>query len=367
VLATLAGCGAKPPPETLYLGQLLPLSGAERILGEHMRQGARLAAEEAARDNLRSGDRPLAVRLVDDRGDAEVVQAEASRLLSINRAPALLGGLDPRLNERLARTVGSSGPPLLLLGDPLPEPQGDAVFALGVPSATRGDVLARYAAEELKASRAAVLLDGRDPSAAALAATFVARWRRSADAKVHEASFSTDADAAGALASLENAKPQVVLLAVGPRLFGRLTAQTAPFKAEVLYAGPDQGAEPLSKDAVGPGIHLATVFSTEGLSTQGKTFAEQYQKEFRAPPDLAAAQAYDGVRLLFEALNKAGSTAAKLREYLADRNEWPSVTGPLSLKDHTTRRPVFVVRIANGSASLAKTYSREMIEKAEAK
>src|SRR2546423_5759026 len=41
--SALAGCSPKGPPEPLTIGQLVPLSGPARALGEHARRGAQLA------------------------------------------------------------------------------------------------------------------------------------------------------------------------------------------------------------------------------------------------------------------------------------------------------------------------------------
>jgi branched-chain amino acid transport system substrate-binding protein len=282
----------------------------------------------------------------------------------------LLGGLDPVLNERLARSLAPSGVPLLLAGGPPEEPQGEGVYALGAAPAYRGQVLGRFAAAERKATRAAVLLDGRDPAASALSAAFLREWRRGKDAQAAEAQFGRDADAPDALAGLLKAKPQVLLLAVAARDFARLrqkaAAELGP-DAALLYGGEDQGTEALGLDATGPEVYLATVYCEEKLTREGRDFAQRYEKAFRAPPDLAAAQAYDGVRLLFEALSKAGPTPAKVREYLSGLEDWPSVTGPLSLKERRTRRPVFVVRLQGGAAKLARAYPREGEEKTEGK
>ena len=45
----LGGCSSKPPPETVWVGQLLPLEGANRTLAQHARQGVELAVAEARR------------------------------------------------------------------------------------------------------------------------------------------------------------------------------------------------------------------------------------------------------------------------------------------------------------------------------
>jgi branched-chain amino acid transport system substrate-binding protein len=358
LLLALGGCGPKGEPEPLYIGQLLPLSGTERARGERSRQGVALAVKEALDADLRCGGRPLAVRHVDDRGNAETVVAEATRLLAVNRVPALLGSLDPALAEKLSRTVRPSGVPLLIPTELAEPPRADNVFCLGVPAAERGRALAKYAADELKATRATVLTRDGDEVAAALAAAFVTEWKQDRKRHVRKSSFQPGADPAQTMNGVAADKPEVVLLAAGASEFGRLRRR-APADRPLLFGGADFGPAALAAEKEGPDVYLATVYCWDGLSPRGREFAGRYQKEFREPPDLVAAQSYDGVRLLFEALSKAGATAPKLRDYLGGLDGWESVTGPLSLKEHKTRRPLFLVRLKGGEEQLLKTIPPE--------
>jgi branched-chain amino acid transport system substrate-binding protein len=356
VLAGLPGCGPKGELDPLYVGQLLPLSGTERARGVASRQGVRLAVEEAVAAGSLCQGRALAVRHVDDRGDPEVVRAEATRLLSVNKVPALLGCLSPALSERLAQTVAPSGVPLLVPGELPDVPQGDGVFFLALP-ADRGRALARFAVEELKATRTAVLTDGRDPVASAVAAGFLAEWRRLKGTAAPEFPFRPEIASSQLLGPLkEAAESGAVLVAVGPRDFARLRDEMKGLKGHLLHGGADVEPQALAPSSAVE-VYQATVFCEEKLTERGKAFAKKYREEFQTAPDLIAAQSYDSVRLLFEALSQAGPAAPKVREYLSRIEDWETVTGPLTLKDRRPQRPVFVVRLQEGKVEWRKTYA----------
>jgi branched-chain amino acid transport system substrate-binding protein len=357
LLVVLSGCGSRTEPEPLFLGQVLPLSGRLRQRGEQSRRGVRLAVEEALAAEVRSAGRPLAVRHADDRGEAELARAEATRLLAVNRVPALLGDFEPALNEVLSRTVQPSGVPLLIPGDLAEPSRADNVFGLGLPPADRGRALAKYAVEELKATRAAVLLREGDAVALALADAFSDEWKQDRDRQLIRESMKRDVHSAEALTAVVARKPEVILLATDPADFAQLR-RLLPSDRPLLYGGMDLGPSALAGEKDGT-VYLATVYCRAGLTDRGKEFAQRYEKAFGEPPDLVAAQSYDGVRLLFEALAKAGPTAAKVREHLSGLEDWESATGALSLKDHRTRRPLFVVRLHSGEEKLIKTIAKE--------
>ena len=106
---------------------------------------------------------------------------------------------------------------------------------------------------------------------------------------------------------------------------------------------------------------LATVYSADGLTDQGRQFASKYEEKFGAPPDLAAAQGYDGARLLLDALRRANTTAApRAREELAATKGFETVTGPLSFrKDRSAKRRLFLVEVKDGRATLLATREPE--------
>jgi ABC-type branched-subunit amino acid transport system substrate-binding protein len=124
----------------------------------------------------------------------------------------------------------------------------------------------------------------------------------------------------------------------------------------LLHGGADVEAQALAGDGE---VYQATVFCEEKLTERGKEFAKKYREEFKTAPDLVAAQSYDGVRLLFEALQQAGPAAPKVREFLGNVENWETVTGPLTLKERRPRRPVFVVRLKDGAVEWRKTYDPE--------
>src|SRR6516225_6482921 len=84
------GCAPKVGPEPVWVGQLLSLDGPNRAIGQHARQGVEQAVAEVRAAGQTVGGRPLAVLHVDDRGDAATVRAETVRLLTVNKAVALL-------------------------------------------------------------------------------------------------------------------------------------------------------------------------------------------------------------------------------------------------------------------------------------
>jgi branched-chain amino acid transport system substrate-binding protein len=365
LLLVSGGCVQRTPPEPYTIGQLIPLSGPDKVRGEHARNGAALALEAGARGGPHGSGRPVEVRHVDSRDSSEAVRAGAVRLVTLNRAVALLGGCDPNLAEALARAAQSYGVPVLLPADLPALPVGESVFCLNVAPDKRGEALARFAARDRKWRRVAALTDPRTAAGAALAAAFAIAWRRehSGDKEAFAGEWSRrdDSDWPELTRRALAAKPDAVLLAAEPHEFLRLRAKLAEagLKVPLLYGGPDRGAGPLADDrGPGPDVVLATAFTAAAdLGAEGAAFVRTYEEKFRERPDLPAAMAYDGVRLLADALGRANSAEPeRLRQELLAVNDFPSVTGPLSLADRRAKRRLFVVELKGGETKVVRAF-----------
>src|SRR5262249_32298518 len=115
----LAGCTHAAPTDPVVIGHFAPLSGPDKVIGEHALRGIALAVEEANADGEKVNGRRVEVVHVDDRGAPSASGDAAVRLITVNRAVALLGGTTSERAEQIARAAQSYGVPLVT-PSPLP-------------------------------------------------------------------------------------------------------------------------------------------------------------------------------------------------------------------------------------------------------
>jgi branched-chain amino acid transport system substrate-binding protein len=357
------GCAPKAGPEPVWIGQLLPLDGSNRAIGQRARQGVEQAVAEARAAGQSPGGRPLAVLHVDDHGDAATVRAETVRLLTVNKAVALLADFDSALTERLVRESRPYGVAVVVPGELSGEAESASVRSLALPPAVRGRLLAKYASTDLHLRRAAVLTDSRRPAAAAFAAAFVKAWPNDSGGAVEEWSFTSEAERDERVARLSMASPAVIVLACSVADFRALRprlASTHP-KAPLIHGGEDAGEIPLQAELeASPEVYLATAYSADHLTEAGRAFARAYQERFHEAPDLYAAQAYDAARLLFAALARAGDASKEaLEKEVSHLEEFDSVTGPVHWKNGRTLRRVFLLALRKNRAQIVRVVEPE--------
>jgi branched-chain amino acid transport system substrate-binding protein len=369
----LAGCTPPGPTESLLFGHVAPFSGPARAVGEHEKLAIDLATEDARKDPQRAF-RDINVSHADCHSDKDsddkTAAAEAVRLVSVNRVTALVDGTAPSQLEPVARALQPySVPPYsvpLLTPAPLAEaPFNDNVFSLTAAPAYKGQVLAQFVRDELKADAVAVVADDRDPASAAVAAAFSKEFRKGNEAAVIDVPSSHGKPDVSALAAhFKEKPPKAVVVALPLREVVKLRADlhAAAGEAPLLYGVEEAGWDELGEAPATAGkLYLASVFAADGLTQPGQDFAKRFQEKAGSELDSRSALAYEAVRVLVTAAARArGSAGPLLRKELGGSEEFDGLTGKVGFtKEHAARRPVFVLHREGGKTTLDKKYDAE--------
>jgi branched-chain amino acid transport system substrate-binding protein len=362
----LVGCSASQNPEPIVVGHLAPFSGADKTAGEHARQGIILAVEEVNADSERINGRRVEVHHADDHGSAAAAGDEAVRLITVTRAVALLGGLGTERAEQIGRASQPYGVPLIT-PSPLSAPlAAETAFSTSPSPSYQGKVLGRFAADELKVKRIAIVVDSRNSVCAAVAAAFAREFGASSERRADPYRYDSDGTLAEVAGRAARGKPDAVLLATSAADFLKLSEALlkAEVKGPVLFGG-EESAWPalLAEPGAARGLYALTTFVTDGLTSRGQEFVKRYQDRFKEAPDVRAASAYDGARLLFEAMRRASVIEAKpVRDAIGGVENFESLTGPLTIdkEDHAAHRPVFVVQCQDGQTKLVRRYDTDL-------
>jgi branched-chain amino acid transport system substrate-binding protein len=363
----LSGCRSSPGPEPVLIGHLAPFSGPGKLIGEHGKQAILLAVEDVNQEGSRILGRRLAVLhpsyLPDD---LEKLQPVAVRLITVDKVVALVGGIDTDQAKSLGRAAEPYEVPLITPAELPPELLGDNVFSVNAGLAFRGQALARFAAKELHVNRVAVWVDGRRAATTALAAAFTREFSKGKSALAQEWTYKNAPDLSEFVERVKKFQAQAILHAGYAVDLGRLRAklQEAGLKLPVLAGSDGELLTGLQADKdMSDGVYTATPFVAGEGPSATEDFVKRYRDRFQEDPDIHAALAYDGIRVLFEAMRRAKSfQPTNLRKELAnsEANPFESLSGPMKFdKNHAARRPLYVVQIENGQLRRPILYPAE--------
>lgn len=346
-LGFLAGCGTRTVPPVV-VGNVAPRSGPDRDVGLHAEQGIRLAVEEVKAGEPLLPERAVEVRHADSEGKPETAQNVAVRLLSINQATGLIASTDAAAAEQLCRVAQQYKAPVLTPVWLPPAALGPSGFCIGPTAAEQGGALARFAAGRLKPANVTLVVDNRLPGCLARATAFTETLGK--DTPVRREEFASSDELTKLAPAVSGAKPGALVFAgkaadLEP-FVTKLRAASLPEKTPLLFAGDAESPLALLADrwADQHVLYWTTAFMPDD-SAPAQEFIRRYRDRYQQPPDADAALAYDGARLLFEAIRQAKSARPeKVREELAKLKDVPSLTGPVSFeKNQLTPRPVYVV------------------------
>lgn len=356
LLALLVGCTSKGPTDPILIGHVAPLSGPQKSSGEQAKQSIRLVVEEANKEDNRIHSRNVSVLHADDRGEAEMTKDVATRLITVNKVTALVGGADAGEAERLAGVGQAYSVPVLTLAG-LPQQPGEGVYSVNVSPSYQGEILARFAAQELKVNRVGVLVDSRSSFSTSLAAGFAKQFTKD---RVDEWTYQKEGEFAELASRVKKAKPEAIIIAGTAADFLKLRTrlQEEGLTVPVLFGNSEGSLQGLQADrATSNGTYLATPYVAASTAAANQEFVKQYQDQFGEAPGADAALAYDAARILFEAMRRAKPLNAEIRKELGQTDNFASLTGPLAFgKDRHARRVVYLIQLDNGQPKLVKQY-----------
>jgi branched-chain amino acid transport system substrate-binding protein len=98
------------------------------------------------------------------------------------------------------------------------------------------------------------------------------------------------------------------------------------------------------------GSYFSNHYSVDDPSPSVRRFVDAYHKRYGADPDSIAALSYDAVRLLADAIRRAGSTEGKrVRDALAGTKDFDGVTGRITMDaDRNPIKPAVILKVEGG-------------------
>lgn len=345
------------PAETgnIRLGVYTDLSGPTKDSGQSIKNGAELAADEINQAGGIQG-RPLELIVEDDKGTPEQAAAAVAKLVGEKQVSAVIG--DTAAPSGLAAAAKAQGAqvPLLSLAaaDPNLTRAGDYIFRVAQSDSAQGEQMATYAANNIKAKTAAILFEENSDYSRGLAQTFEENFGKLGGQVTGKQSYQPTAqDFKEQLTTLGAANPEVIYIPGRYNQVGLIAKQARGLGMKSILLGADGWNDPglfqLGGDAL-DGSYITGHYSTDDPTQMVRDFNSAYKKRYGKAPDQAAALAYDALKVLADALKRAGTNErAKLREALAQTAKFSGVTGVITFNaERNAAKPMVVFKLQDG-------------------
>ncbi len=348
----LVGCGAKPaePGKTpagnapaaeqkapankpVKIGAVFILSGNNAAYGISQKSAVELAAAEINAAGGVNGA-PLEMIYEDSSGNKDQAINAVRKLIDKDEVVAIEG---PTLSAEMfaaGPVANQAGVPILGVSNTAAgiTDIGDFVFRNSLPEAGVLPTTVKRAMEKFKLKKVAVIYDSKDDFSVSGYKTFAAELKKNNVEILETVTYQTkDTDFNAQLTKIMAKQPEALVVS---GLYGEAAlilqqARQLGLKVPVIggngFNSPQLAA--IAKEAA-EGAIVGSPWFAGSTAEKAKKFVAAYQAKHNKAPDQFAAQAYDGLFLLVEAIKKAGSTdREKVRAALAGIRDFEGVTG----------------------------------------
>lgn len=312
--------------------------------------------------------RKIDIVIEDDQGSPEQAAVAAGKLIDRYKVVAIIGAGASGNSLAAAPKAQAAHVPLIAPSstNPAVTQAGDYVFRACYIDAFQGEVMARFVVNTLKAKRAAILQDFNSPYSRGLTEFFELSFAKLGGEIVVKQTYSQgDADFRGQLSTIKAAAPDVIYI---PGYYGDvaiIAKQARQLGVSVPLLGADGWDAPelweLGGDSLN-GSFISNHYSADDPSDAIKKFVQSYRQRYgNLIPDAHAALAYDALRFLADAIQKAGGTdPQKMRDALAETRNFPGITGIISMdRERNAVKPGVILRLQDGKYVYQETIQPE--------
>jgi branched-chain amino acid transport system substrate-binding protein len=336
----------------ILVGYYGDLSGRTSSFGQSTKNGVEMAADEINKAGGING-RQIQIIVEDDQGEPNKAATVVTKLINQDQVHAVLGEVASSNSLAAAPKAQEAKVPMISPSstNPAVTQVGDYIFRVCFIDPFQGEVMAKFAANNLKAKRAAILYDFNSDYSRGLYQFFKRSFTGFGGQIVSEQSYTQgDRDFSGQLTAIRSATPDVIYVPGYYGEVGVIANQTKQLGIKAPLLGGDGWDAPQLWQLGGAalnGDYISNHYSVDDPSPAIQKFVADYKARFNILPDALAALGYDSMKVLADAIKRAGGTeSAKLRDAIAQTKNFPGVTGSITLDaDRNAVKPAVVLKL----------------------
>ena len=364
---SLAGCSggsmddsssssAKASGDSITIGTVTTNSGTAAAYGEAEVKGFELAVSEI---NAKGGINGKKVKLesMDDKGDATEASNAYNKLAGDNNVLAVAG---PTISATTAAVAPLADQSKLVTIAPAATSDsietGNYLVRTCFKDSYQGEVAARFAAENLKVKKVAVLYGTGDPYSSGVGEAF-AKAAEKLGLEVVDKESSSSADDTEYSAQLQKIQASGAELLYAPYYYSvagpYIIPQARSVGFEGYVMGPDgyDGLKLTGDKSQYNKTYYTTHYSADdNTNTKVQDFIKSYKSKNNAEPNTFAALGYDTIYMIKQAIEKAGENATRedVRNAVAGMT-FDGVTGKFTMdKSGSPTKSVTVLEMKDG-------------------
>jgi branched-chain amino acid transport system substrate-binding protein len=352
LIAVLLACVPAAGQE-INIGCYIPMTGSAAAMGQVAWKGV----EIAHRLKPEVLGQKIKLSLVDTKSDKIEAANAVSRLIEKDKVQAIIGEVISGDTLAGAPIAERAAIPNITptATNPLVTQNRQYAFRACFVDTLQGKVAGRFARENLKAQKAAVIIDQAQDYCVGLANFFMQEFKQRGGQIVATTYIQTgDQDFSAQISAIKPLAPDIIY---APNYYAEdalLARQMQELGLTVPILTGD-GAQVADLIKIGgpavEGLYLTAHFHRESVNTPlAQEFIKAYEAETKREVDAFAALGGDCYFLLVNAMAKAQTTdGPKLQQALAQTKDFPGVTGSITMgPDNNPIKEVNILKVQGG-------------------
>ncbi len=298
---------------TFKIGGIGPLTGGAAIYGIAAMNGAQIAVDEI---NALGGAIQFEFKAEDDTHVAETSVNAYNILMdwgmqilvgSVTTVPCIAVAAEAYADRVFEVTPSASSTDVI---------EGkDNVFQVCFTDPNQGSGSADYIAKNMPDAKVAVIYKNDDAYSQGIRDTFVSEAGKAGTEVVYEGTFNeaTQTDFSVQLTAAQSAGADLIFLPIYYQPASTILTQADQMGYEPTFFGVDgmDGilTQPGFETSLAEGVMLLTPFSADAADERTQAFVAKYQDLYGETPNQFAADGYDSVYVIYEAIKASGCTS----------------------------------------------------------
>jgi branched-chain amino acid transport system substrate-binding protein len=342
--------------DVIRVGEVGSMTGSEATFGTSTSKAIQLAFKQANDAGGIKGKK-LELLSMDNQGKPEEAAMAVTNLITQKKVVAVLGEVASSRSIAMAPIAQQYKVPMVSPSSTNPRVTeiGDYIFRVCFIDPFQGFVMAKFAAENLKVKRVAILKDVKNDYSVGLAEVFTAEFKKMGGTIVNEKSYSAgDMDFKSQLTAIRGSNPEAIYVPGYYTEVGLIARQAQELGMKTPLLGGDGWDSPKLTEIGGKAIegsYFSNHYSVEDSSPRVQKFIEDYKKAYDGEvPNGLAATGYDAALVLIDAMKRATDLSpTAIRDALATTKDFQAVTGIISIDEkRNAKKSAVVLSIVDG-------------------
>ena len=375
VAGLLGGCGggdkksgdAGKGGDEFVVGVNAELTGNVANYGKSMKSGFELAVEEV---NKAGGINGKKIRVVEADNKSEPSESgnAATKIVTKDKVVAVIGPATSGCVAAEEPILSSNKVPLIAPCATAPGITVDKsgkvkpfVFRACFIDPYQGEIMAKFASEDLKVKKVAILHDSSSDYSKGLTAVFTEKFKAAGGTiTADEAYLAKDIDFKAALTKLKATNPDAIYIPGYYEEVAKIIKQAREIGLNVPLLGCDGWDSPKLVEIAGKEAtnkcYFSNAYTAEDKDPGVQKFISAYKAKFNKVPDVFAMEGYNAGLVLFNALKTANSAdGTKIAEALAKTKDLQVANGKFSYDEyHNPVTTALVIELKAGVQTLNK-------------